>query len=77
MRWPGISKAKVIEKYYGKPYDIEFAIDADLPFPDNIIILQVRPESVWSHRKIRPKAGGNMPVIERIVRALIQGIAVE
>ena len=42
---------KLIEDYYGKAYDIEFGIDADVPLPENIIILQVRPESVWSKKE--------------------------
>jgi len=28
--------------------DIEWAIDADLKFPDNIFIVQARPETFWS-----------------------------
>jgi len=40
--------AKRIEQHYGTPQDIEFAIDKDLPFPENVFIVQSRPETVWS-----------------------------
>jgi pyruvate,water dikinase len=40
--------AKRIEQHYGKPQDIEWAIDNDLPFPNNVFIVQSRPETVWS-----------------------------
>ena len=40
--------AKRIEQHYGKAQDIEWAIDSDLSFPDNIFIVQSRPETVWS-----------------------------
>ncbi len=42
---------KLIEAHYGRPQDIEWAIDKNLPFPDNVFILQSRPETVWSVRK--------------------------
>jgi pyruvate, water dikinase len=40
--------AKRIEDRYGRPMDIEWAIDHNLTFPDNIFIVQSRPETVWS-----------------------------
>jgi len=40
-----------IEKHYGQPQDIEWAIDRNRPFPDNIMILQARPETVWSTKR--------------------------
>ena len=40
--------AKRIEEHYGRPQDIEWAIDKDLPFPENVFIVQSRPETVWS-----------------------------
>jgi pyruvate,water dikinase len=40
--------AKAAERHYGKPQDIEWAIDADLPDGDNILLLQARPETIWS-----------------------------
>jgi pyruvate,water dikinase len=46
-----VGAAKKIEKHYGRPMDIEWAIDRDLPFPDNLFIVQARPETVWSRRK--------------------------
>ncbi|MCD6242353.1 phosphoenolpyruvate synthase [Candidatus Bathyarchaeota archaeon] len=39
---------KKIEEHYGKAQDIEWAIDRDLPFPENVFIVQSRPETVWS-----------------------------
>ena len=39
-----------IERHYGKPQDIEWAVDSDLSFPENIFILQARPETVWSQK---------------------------
>ncbi|RLI31600.1 phosphoenolpyruvate synthase, partial [Candidatus Bathyarchaeota archaeon] len=43
--------AKRIEQHYGRPQDIEWAIDRDLPFPENVFIVQSRPETVWSVKK--------------------------
>ncbi len=39
--------AKRIEKHYGKPMDIEWAIDQDLEYPQDIFIVQARPETVF------------------------------
>ncbi|MEM2080661.1 MAG: phosphoenolpyruvate synthase [Candidatus Bathyarchaeia archaeon] len=44
--------AKQIEKHYGKPMDIEWAIDQDLSFPQNIFVVQARPETVWSAKPV-------------------------
>ena len=41
------SLAKIIEDHYKKAMDIEWAIDKDLTFPDNMFIVQARPETVW------------------------------
>ena len=49
--------AKRIEEHYGCPQDIEWAIDRDFPFPENIFILQSRAESVWSQRRKEPIIG--------------------
>jgi phenol phosphorylase subunit beta len=47
LAWMG----KQIEKHYGHPVDIEWALDKNLPAGGNIFILQARPETVWSTRK--------------------------
>ncbi|MGD8290619.1 MAG: PEP/pyruvate-binding domain-containing protein [Desulfobacterales bacterium] len=46
-----VKTAKTIESHYGRAMDIEWAIDRDFAFPDNIFIVQARPETVWSQRK--------------------------
>lgn len=40
------SLAKLAEKHYRMPQDIEWAIDADLPDGENLLLLQARPETV-------------------------------
>ena len=41
-----------IEKHYGRPMDIEWAIDADMKFPENVFIVQARPETYWSSKQV-------------------------
>ena len=52
-----VSAAKNIENHYSRPMDIEWAIDKDVPFPENIFIVQARPETVWSQRKTESVIG--------------------
>ena len=52
-----VSMGKLIERHYKRPMDIEWAIDKDLDFPENIFIVQARPETVWSQRKTRSLIG--------------------
>ncbi len=40
-----------IEQHYGRPMDIEWAVDADLKIPDSLLILQGRPVTVWGASK--------------------------
>ncbi|MDH6279216.1 cytochrome P450 [Prescottella agglutinans] len=48
--------AKRAEKHYGCPQDIEWALDADLPDGQNLLLLQSRPETVWSAKPAQDKA---------------------
>ncbi len=65
--------ARSIERHYGRPQDIEWAVDNDLPFPNNVIILQSRPETVWSNRQTGPVLQPKASVLEYIVDNLIAG----
>ena len=42
---------KKLEQHYGKPQDIEWCVDRDLPLPKNIFFVQTRPETIWSKKK--------------------------
>ena len=43
--------AKRAEKFYGTPQDVEWAIDPELAAPDNVVVLQSRPETVWTQKQ--------------------------
>lgn len=43
--------AKRAEKHFGSPQDIEWAIDRTLPDGENLLLLQSRPETVWSNKQ--------------------------
>ncbi|MCX7857488.1 MAG: hypothetical protein N2513_05845 [Deltaproteobacteria bacterium] len=65
--------AKVIEDHYGTPMDIEWAIDRDFEFPENVFILQARAESVWSKKKTEPVVGkktGYELIMERAMKTI-------
>lgn len=65
--------SKQIEEHYGgKPQDIEWSIDRDLPFPENIFIVQSRPETVWSLKAAPQKEEVPTTTTERTV--VIRGL---
>jgi len=69
--------AKRIAKHYGKPQDIEWAIDRDIPTaPANTFIVQSRPETVWSQKTAEEPAKGEeikTPELKVIVRGIAAG----
>jgi len=68
-----VATAKKIESHYGRPMDIEWAIDKDFPFPENIFIVQARPETVWSQRKAKSKIGaktGRQLLLEQAMKRI-------
>lgn len=64
---------KLIEKHYCKPMDIEWAIDKDLPAAGRVMILQSRPETVWSTKKAEPVCQPRKSALEHIVAGLVAG----
>ena len=64
---------KKIEKHYGKAMDIEWAIDKDTPGKAKIMILQSRPETVWSDKKVEPVVAARSSALEHICAGLVAG----
>lgn len=64
---------KRIEKHYGKPMDIEWAIDKDTPGKAKIRILQSRPETVWSDKEVKPVMKVRSSALEHICAGLVTG----
>ena len=69
LAWMG----KQIEKHYGRPMDIEWAVDKDLPSGGNIFILQARPETVWSTRGQAAVGASAGSAMDYILSSLLQG----
>lgn len=63
--------AKAAEKHYGTVQDIEWAIDADLPAGKNVLLLQSRPETVWSQKKSEVKITSKGAGIEAITNSIL------
>jgi pyruvate,water dikinase len=54
--------AKKVERHYGKPQDIEWAISQD----GAIYLLQSRPETVWSRRDNAPVATPGSSALDHV-----------
>jgi pyruvate,water dikinase len=61
--------ARSAEKHYGCPQDIEWAVDDDLPAGRAVVLLQARPETVWSKR--RHTIGSKPDLVASIVDTLV------
>ena len=69
LAWMG----KQIERHYGQPMDIEWAVDKDLPAGGNIFILQARPETVWSAKAATPVAAPGGSAMDYILSGMLAG----
>ena len=67
--------ARAAEKHYGCPQDIEWAVDDDLPAGEDTVLLQARPETVWSkrHRSVGAKADLVSSIVDTLVNPLYSG----
>lgn len=63
--------ARRAERHYGCPQDVEWALDRHLPDGDNVILLQSRPETVWSRRPRTPIAQNGYDPMASIVATLV------
>jgi pyruvate,water dikinase len=66
--------AKAADKHYGCVQDVEWAIDADLPAGANVLLLQSRPETVWSQKETPVASLSGGAGIEAITRSLLSSL---
>lgn len=64
--------ARTAEKHYGFPQDIEWAVDDDLPAGADVVLLQARPETVWSkkHHAVGAKTDAMASIVDTLVNPL-------
>ncbi|MDH3306720.1 MAG: phenylphosphate synthase subunit beta [Acidimicrobiia bacterium] len=68
--------ARRVESHQGRPLDLEWAVDADLDPPNNIVLLQSRPETVWSGRDRNQVSSAEKSTLDHIVANLLTGVRV-
>ena len=66
--------AKRIEKHYNKPMDIEWAIDQDLSYPQNMFIVQARPETVFGTKDLEAPKMEDTKAQEQL-KVVVRGIS--
>jgi len=64
-----------IERHYGKAMDIEWAIDQDLPFPQNMFIVQARPETIWGSKPSEAPEKVEQNKGEETLKVIARGIS--
>lgn len=63
--------ARRAEKHYGCPQDVEWAIDRHLRDGENVVMLQSRPETVWSQKEQSSVSKGGYDAMSSIVSTLV------
>lgn len=63
---------KLLERQQGAPLDIEFALDRELPHGRNIVLLQCRPETVWSGKPRRLGESGVAALMSNAARQVLK-----
>jgi len=64
--------ARKIEKHYGRPQDIEWAVPRDAGSTP-VYLLQSRPETVWANRDQDPKARPTPKAFDHVINLMSSG----
>jgi pyruvate,water dikinase len=62
--------AQRVERHYGTPQDIEWALTAGTGTGDGIVLLQSRPETVWASRAATPLATPKARAVDHVFEQL-------
>lgn len=66
--------ARQVERHYGCPQDIEWAVPHEPANPDEpVYLLQSRPETVWANRELKPTARPTAKAFEHVVNLMSAG----
>lgn len=65
------SVSKRIERHYGRPQDIEWAVDREDSLPHCVAILQSRAETVWSQKPPKPILEPKPSALEYVIHDLL------
>jgi pyruvate, water dikinase len=65
--------ARRVEQHFGCPQDLEWAIEPDPVGGYRVMLLQSRPETVWSRRPVGPVSAGEPSGYDSIVATLSSG----
>lgn len=63
----------MVEDHFGSPQDIEWVIDDNLQFPENIFVVQARPEKTFETFKAKPRYDGSTSLMQMMVDKLVRG----
>jgi pyruvate,water dikinase len=67
---------KAVERAFGAPQDVEWAIDARKTADEGVVLLQCRPETVWSRKASAPIVSRSYaPGIEGVLSTLMAPLA--
>ena len=62
---------KRIERHYGSPQDVEWALEGESSGSGALYVLQSRPETVWSRKPVTPIAGPKRSALDYVVADLV------
>ena len=67
--------ARRAEKHYGCPQDVEWALEGSPGSTPEVLLLQSRPETVWSRRPRQRAAAGIADPITSMVQTLLHPVS--
>jgi len=71
-----VTIARQVERHYGAPQDIEWAVSRNHPPDENLFLLQSRPETVWAAKDKAPVAAPKGKAFDHVI-ALLSGGALK